>query len=88
MNLTARGFVLNLKKRGIFPSAIKILETMKTLSVICYIVGSVLILASCFVSGATVWWLGGAAILVLILGCIFQYNGSKGNVYARHDRNH
>lgn len=47
---------------------------MKTLSIICYIICSVLLIVSCFVSGATAtWWLGGLGVLFLIGGCVFQY---------------
>lgn len=48
---------------------------MKALSILCYIIGSGLLIASCFTTGIAVTWsLGGAAVLVLILGCIFQFN--------------
>ena len=51
---------------------------MKTLSIICYVIGSILLIVSCFVSSvAATWWLGGIAVLFLIVGCIFQYNSSK-----------
>lgn len=51
---------------------------MKTLSILCYIIGSGLLIASCFTTGITLTWvLGGAAVVFLILGCIFQFNTSK-----------
>lgn len=51
---------------------------MKTLSIICYVIGSILLIVSCFVSSvAATWWLGGIAVVFLIVGCIFQYNSSK-----------
>lgn len=51
---------------------------MKTLSIICYVIGSILLIISCFVSSiAATWWLGGIAVVFLIVGCIFQYNSSK-----------
>lgn len=58
---------------------------MKTLSILCYIIGSGLLIASCFTTGVAVTWaLGGSAVLVLILGCVFQFNtGRERNL--RHD---
>jgi membrane protein implicated in regulation of membrane protease activity len=54
---------------------------MKALSVICYIIGTCLLVASCFTSGvALTWWLGGGAVVLLILGCIFQFNVKKRDV--------
>lgn len=51
---------------------------MKTLSILCYIIGSGLLIASCFTTGVAVTWaLGGAAVLVLILGCVFQFNSNN-----------
>lgn len=51
---------------------------MKTLSIICYIIGSVLLIVSCFITGATaIWILGGIAVIFLILGCVFQFNVTK-----------
>lgn len=51
---------------------------MKTLSIISYIIGSGLLIASCFTTGLTLTWiLGGVAVLCLILGCVFQFNSTK-----------
>lgn len=51
---------------------------MKTLSIICYIIGSILLIVSCFISSVTAtWWLGGIAVVMLIAGCFFQYNANK-----------
>lgn len=51
---------------------------MKTLCIICYAIGAILLIVSCFTTGVTVTWiLGGLAVLLLILGCIFQYNYAK-----------
>lgn len=48
---------------------------MKTLSIIFYVLGSVLLIASCFTTGVTLTWvLGGVAVACLILGCVFQFN--------------
>ena len=56
---------------------------MKALSILCYIIGSGLLIASCFTTGvALTWALGGSAVLVLILGCIFQFN--TGNHHNLH----
>ncbi len=55
---------------------------MKTLSIIFYIIGSILLIASCFVqSVATTWWLGGSAVLALICGCVCQFNASRRNEF-------
>lgn len=51
---------------------------MKTLSIIFYIIGSVLLIASCFTASVAVtWWLGGIALVFLIAGCVFQFNSSR-----------
>lgn len=51
---------------------------MKTLSIIFYIIGSCLLIASCFTTGVAITWiLGGAAVVCLIVGCIFQFNVTK-----------
>ncbi len=51
---------------------------MKTLSIICYLIGSILLIISCFISSvAATWWFGGVAVVMLIAGCIFQYNSSR-----------
>ncbi len=53
---------------------------MKALSIIFYIIGSILLIASCFtVSVSATWWLGGTAVVALIIGCIFQYNSNRHN---------
>ncbi len=51
---------------------------MKTLAIICYVIGACLLTASCFTTGVSlIWWLGGAAVVFLIAGCIFQFNEKK-----------
>lgn len=51
---------------------------MKTFSIICYVIGSILLIISCFTTGVAVtWWLGGIAVVFLIVGCICQYQASK-----------
>ncbi|MBD5370105.1 MAG: hypothetical protein HDR80_03020 [Bacteroides sp.] len=55
---------------------------MKTLSILFYTLGAVLLLISCFVTSiASTWWLGGSAVVALILGCIFQFNVNRANQY-------
>ncbi len=47
---------------------------MKALSIIFYTIGSILLVASCFVTSISLmWWLGGASVVCLIMGCVFQY---------------
>lgn len=59
---------------------------MKTLSILSYIIGSILLIVSCFTTGITVTWiLGGVAVVFLILGCIFQFNSHTRNT-AHHYR--
>ena len=51
---------------------------MKTLSIIGYVVGSILLIISCFTSSVSLtWWLGTLAVVFLILGCVGQFNSSK-----------
>lgn len=58
---------------------------MKTLSIISYVVGSILLIISCFTVSITLtWWLGGIAVFFLILGCVFQFNTNKNKDYVRH----
>lgn len=54
---------------------------MKALAIICYIIGACLLAASCFTNGVSLtWWLGGAAVVLLIAGCVFQFNQKKHDV--------
>ncbi|MDE6084626.1 MAG: hypothetical protein K2G11_09060 [Muribaculaceae bacterium] len=59
---------------------------MKTLSIISYAIGSIILIISCFTTGVTTTWiLGGFAILFLILGCIFQFNSkSEAEEFLNH----
>lgn len=51
---------------------------MKTLSIISYAIGCILLMISCFtISISLTWWLGGIAVAFLIGGCIFQFNVVK-----------
>ncbi len=53
---------------------------MKTLSIISYVIGSILLIISCFTTGvAATWWLGSIAVVFLIGGCIFQFQANKNN---------
>ncbi|MCM1377615.1 MAG: hypothetical protein NC097_00495 [Clostridium sp.] len=58
---------------------------MKTLSIILYAIGAILLIASCFTASvATTWWLGGISVAFLIAGCICQYNANMHNYIHRH----
>lgn len=60
-------------------------KAMKTLSIIFYVIGSILLITSCFtVSVAVTWWLGGIAVVFLVVGCIFQFNLNRKKYYGRH----
>lgn len=60
---------------------------MKTLSILCYIIGSGLFIASCFTTDVTVTWiLGGVSVIFLVLGCVFQFNTV--NRQRRHSIHH
>lgn len=62
---------------------------MKAMSIICYIIGSILLIVSCFVSGVAVtWWLGGIGVAFLIAGCVFQFNSSKRDPFMGDNRRH
>ena len=51
---------------------------MKTLSIISYAIGCILLTISCFTLSITLtWWLGGIAVVFLIGGCVFQFNVVK-----------
>lgn len=51
---------------------------MKTLYIICYAIGFILLVVSCFTSSvAATWWLGGIAVVMLVAGSVFQYNSSR-----------
>ncbi len=57
---------------------------MKALSIISYAIGFVLLIVSCFTTGvALTWWLGGVALICLILGCVFQYQLTKNRDFYR-----
>lgn len=55
---------------------------MKTLSILFYVIGSILLIISCFTAGVAItWWLGGGAVVALILGCVCQFKASETNNY-------
>lgn len=58
---------------------------MKTLSIIAYTIGAILLVVSCFTSAPTaMWWLGGISVVMLIAGCVFQYYATKDNYTPHH----
>ncbi len=63
---------------------------MKTLSIICYVIGSILLIVSCFTTSISVtWWLGGVAVVFLIAGCVCQFNASADHqIYHNHHTSH
>lgn len=51
---------------------------MKTLSIIFYIIGSILLIVSCFMNSyAATWWIGGIAVIFLIGGCVCQFTAKS-----------
>lgn len=58
---------------------------MKTLSIIFYIVGAILLTISCFTPDATMmWWFGGASVVSFIVGCVCQYYVTKDDYIPTH----
>jgi len=54
---------------------------MKALSIIFYVIGACLLIASCFTTTVSLtWWLGGISVVLLILGCVLQFNVKKRDV--------
>lgn len=59
---------------------------MKTLSIIFYIIGSILLIVSCFVNSyAATWWIGGIAVIFLIGGCVFQFTAKNNRRISNND---
>lgn len=53
---------------------------MKILSIILYIIGSAFLIVSCFLNNENAtWWTGGIALILLVLGCVFQFFGINKN---------
>lgn len=60
---------------------------MKTLAIILYVIGSIVLIVSCFTnSEAATWWLGGIAVILLIGGCVCQFTSSS-NKQIHQDHN-
>lgn len=58
---------------------------MKTLSIIFYVIGSILLIVSCFTNSySATWWLGGIAVVFLIGGCVCQFT-SNSHKQITHD---
>lgn len=58
---------------------------MKALSIICYAIGCILLIISCFTTSvAATWWLGGIAVVFLIGGCVFQFNTAKKSQFNKY----
>lgn len=54
---------------------------MKAASIILYVIGAGLLVASVFTTGfALTWWLGAGAIVALIIGAVCQFNVRKRDV--------
>ena len=61
---------------------------MKTLAIICYIIGSILLIVSCFTNSVSAtWWLGGIAVVFLIGGCVCQFTSSSDRQIYHHNQN-
>ncbi len=59
---------------------------MKALSIVFYAIGFILLIVSCFTTSiALTWWLGGLAVVALIVGCVCQFNA---NTQAQQYRFH
>lgn len=51
---------------------------MKALSIVFYCIGAILLIISCFTTSVSAtWWLGGIAVVALIIGCVAQYQAAK-----------
>lgn len=56
---------------------------MRTLSTIAYAIGSALLISSCFIQSIELtWWIGGLAVVFLVIGCIMQFNIKKSMVHS------
>ena len=61
---------------------------MKTLSIIFYIIGSILLIVSCFTNSySATWWLGGIAVVFLIGGCVCQFTAKSNKQRISNDNN-
>lgn len=58
---------------------------MRTLSVILYVIGSALLIASCFTASlALTWWFGVIAVAFLVVGCVLQFKRAPQYVSRHH----
>ena len=57
---------------------------MRTLSIIAYAIGSILLIASCFTTGFTVTWCeGGAAVAFLVIGLFYLLDGTFSDLISQ-----
>lgn len=69
------------------PDYIANINIMRTLSIIFYIIGSIMLIVSCFFTNITATWIiGGISVVFLILGCIFQFKTNKRQQQQRYQR--
>lgn len=60
---------------------------MKTLSIIFYIIGAILLIVSCFMDSETAtWWIGGIAVIFLIGGCVCQFTATSRKNISNRDQ--
>lgn len=60
---------------------------MKTLYILFYVIGSILLIVSCFTNSlAATWWLGGIAVVFLIAGCVCQFTAAGSNKQIFHHK--
>lgn len=59
---------------------------MKTLSILFYAIGAILLIISCFMnSEAATWWIGGIAVIFLIGGCVCQFTTKSREQISHHN---
>lgn len=64
------------------------MSVMRILSIIAYIIGSGLLITSCFIMNLNIiFWIGLLAVILLITGGILQFNTKEivAHSYVRHD---
>lgn len=56
---------------------------MKVLSILSYVIGSLLLIISCLTASVSATWvISGMAMVLLVAGCVFQYAVSKHTLYT------
>ena len=56
---------------------------MKILSILSYVIGSLLLIISCLTASASATWvISSMAMVLLIAGCVFQFAVSKHTLYT------